>query len=1454
MELYVFSDRERAVLEGLPTPLVIYQYADKRITPLIISDGFRRLFGLDDPQKAYSDLSHEMYSLIHPDDIARTTDAVFRFVDETGSGDVIYRTRTRHSSDYRMVHSVGKHVYTESGVRLDYVWYMDEGVYSEETVESQTRLSRALNDALHEESALQASRYDYMTGLPTMTYFLELAMNGRTAALNEGGNPALLYLNLVGMKSFNQKFGFAEGDELLKAFGSLLAATFGNENCCHIGQDHFAAYAVEDGLEQKLAQLIDAAGSLNGGNTLPVHIGIYPNRIEAVSASIACDRAKIACDAIKKSFHSAYSYYTEELRETINRRQYIQANLDRAIAEKWIQVYYQPIIRAANQRVCNEESLSRWIDPELGMIPPDGFIPYLEDSGQIYMLDLYVVEQVLEKMKLLQAKGHLVVPHSINLSRSDFDACDIVEELCRRVDDAGVDRSLIAVEITESSIGSDFDHMKQQVARFRALGFQVWLDDFGCGYSSLDALQSIRFDLIKFDMRFMKKLDESENSRIVLTELVRLATTLGSETVCEGVEALEQVQFLQEIGCSKLQGYYFSRPLPLREILDRCQKPVLGYENPDEAKYYEAIGRVNLYDLDLIGSEGESGFHNYFDTLPMGIIEIRGNTSRFVRSNKSYRDFVKRFLGVDIAREGTMFRPYDDDFMNNVVKTCCELGIKAFYDQQVPNGSIVHSFARRIETNPVSGTTAIAAVVLSITDANEGTTYASIARALASDYYNIYYVDLETEHFIEYSSPAGREGLALERHGEQFFLSTRQAAAERIYAEDRAGFLKTFTKENVVQNLDAHGIFTISYRLMDSGAPVYVGMKISRMHQGGNQIIIGISVIDAQVRQKAEEEQKQQEQAALRRLAALAGNCIAVYSVDPVSGQYIEYDASESYSKYGLEKEGDDFFAKLREEAPKYTIVNDISEWLQAAGKERMLEEIKRNGLFSLDYDLLLDDMPTPVSLRAAMVKEGGNERMIVGIMESARIADRPAKPDKTVFQQMADSMIKPCAILSVEKGPNKTAGTIRIVCANEAYKKAMGSKYYDNMPYDELVPKVLRFENSCYHCAFEHRQIHVYTQTKVNELWTDQQLTPLHSDREDVGYCQFIMELSEAPDRERMASVPVRTASAVLQAAITLLGTNDLRERVGTVLSDILELSEAFSVRVMLADHENKRAINYCDRWAIPIAESYTVPEDPDHAVISYPLMCSWGEYIGDNSYLLVTNSQDMDALAQRNPTWVKTMRAYGVETLMLIPFRHENEITGYLYLCNFNPDMTEEIREMAELMSFFLGTEIYNAVLLRRLDEMSHTDALTGLNNRNAMILRTKLLGRSAEPIPFGVVNLDLNGLKNVNDREGHDAGDRLLVSAAEMLKKYFYEGDLYRTGGDEFIVIATGITCDVFERKVERLRRATAKEGNVSFAVGACWSDGSEDIVTTFRHADEKMYEDKKAYYEAHPEQRR
>ena len=130
------------------------------------------------------------------------------------------------------------------------------------------------------------------------------------------------------------------------------------------------------------------------------------------------------------------------------------------------------------------------------------------------------------------------------------------------MDAAGLRHDLISVEITESVIGSNFEFMNAQVNRFRESGFAVWMDDFGSGYSSLDVLQSINFDLIKFDMSFTRKLDEGENGKIILTELMRLASRLRLETICEGVEKEEHARFLKEIGCSKLQGYYFSKPVP----------------------------------------------------------------------------------------------------------------------------------------------------------------------------------------------------------------------------------------------------------------------------------------------------------------------------------------------------------------------------------------------------------------------------------------------------------------------------------------------------------------------------------------------------------------------------------------------------------------------------------------------------------------------------------------------------------------------------------------------------------------------------------------------------------------------------------------------------------------------------------------------------------------------------
>ena len=717
MEKYRYPEQERKIIENLQQPFAVYQFLDKRVVTVALSDGFCRMLGYTDREQAIHDMDHNMYRDAHPDDITRIASAAVRFATEGGTYDVIYRSRTRTDSAYHIFHAHGVHVYTDTGVRLAHVWYLDEGMYTEDPEGNDLQMNEALVNALHEESILRANRYDSLTGLPNLAYFFELAEAGRTAMQRAGENTVMLYMDLNGMKYYNHRYGFAEGDRLLKAFTRLLVDTFSNENCCHIDADRFAVFTEEAGLENTLRCLFDEAGKINGGNSLPVRVGIYSNSMEDVPAGFAYDRAKMACGGVLKTDFSGFNYYSREMRNISKRRQHVQTSIDRAIREKWIKVYYQPIVRTVNGKICNEEALAWWIDPTEGLLSPTEFIPFLEEGGLIYKLDLYVLEQTLEKIRNQQNTRTRAVPHSINLSRSDFEACDIVEEIRKRVDAAGVDRDRIAIEITESVIGRDFDFMKEQVGRFRELGFPVWMDDFGSGYSSLDVLQSIRFDLIKFDVSFLRKLDEGkdESGKIILAEMMKMASALDLDTVCEGVEKPEQVRFLQAIGCSKLQGFLFSRPLPPEEIAERIREGNgIGYENPAEAPYFETIGRLNLYDLSVLANEEENPFHHAFNTLPMGIIEIRGDEARFVRSNRSYREFMRRAFGINMAEMTGTYIRYTVPFMINIAKVCDGQNVRTFYDERMPDGSVIHSFARRISNNPVTGSVAVAVAVLSV--------------------------------------------------------------------------------------------------------------------------------------------------------------------------------------------------------------------------------------------------------------------------------------------------------------------------------------------------------------------------------------------------------------------------------------------------------------------------------------------------------------------------------------------------------------------------------------------------------------------------------------------------------------------------------------------------------------------------------------------------------------------
>jgi len=312
---------------------------------------------------------------------------------------------------------------------------------------------------------------------------------------------------------------------------------------------------------------------------------------------------------------------------------------------------------------------------------------------------------------------------------------------------------------------------------------------------------------------------------------------------------------------------------------------------------------------------------------------------------------------------------------------CKERGRRVFFNEEIANGLTAYSFHRHVATNPVTGITACVAVILGITDDSErGVTYTHIAQALSADYINLYYVNLDTEEFTEYNSAHVLDRLNEERRGTDFFNASRRDALDYIYETDRDYFISNFTKENVIHDINQEGAFTLSYRLLINGEPIYVNMKAVRMGSKDNHIIIGVNNVDAQMKRKETLERLQAEQITYARISALAGDYICIYSVDPETDHYVEYSGSQRYDKFGLAKEGDNFFETARKESETRVYKDDLPMVLAAFTKENMMRQIKDNGLCVLQYRLVFEGEPVYINVRAALVEEKDGPHLIVGL------------------------------------------------------------------------------------------------------------------------------------------------------------------------------------------------------------------------------------------------------------------------------------------------------------------------------------------------------------------------------------------------------------------------------------------------------------------------------------------
>ena len=322
-----------------------------------------------------------------------------------------------------------------------------------------------------------------------------------------------------------------------------------------------------------------------------------------------------------------------------------------AVEKGFIRPYFQPIYRSVTGNMIGAEALARWFDPEKGMLSPADFIPVLERSGMIYDLDMEMLRQTCAFYRDLMDRGTPLSMFSVNLSREDFRHEDLFENVTAILDQYEVPREAIKLEITESLMIEDTDAFQSAFRRFHDAGFSIWLDDFGSGYSSLNVLQHYDFDVMKFDMLFLR--DDSARGRQLLISLISMAKTLGIHTLTEGVETQEQREFLTSAGCEVQQGFYYTKPVSVEALAVICEKQKETIESPEDRRYWWEVGSINFVSPNPLQeyvkrktAAQEAGIGYRQSDSSIALVECNMDRFRYVFASDDYKKRVRE-LGFD---------------------------------------------------------------------------------------------------------------------------------------------------------------------------------------------------------------------------------------------------------------------------------------------------------------------------------------------------------------------------------------------------------------------------------------------------------------------------------------------------------------------------------------------------------------------------------------------------------------------------------------------------------------------------------------------------------------------------------------------------------------------------------------------------------------------------------------
>ncbi|MFL7964021.1 EAL domain-containing protein [Pseudomonas kielensis] len=420
-------------------------------------------------------------------------------------------------------------------------------------------------------------QYDVLTELPNSMLLGDRLTQAMAQCRRHDRQLAVMFIGLDRFKRINNALGHPVGDEMLKRVARALASVVReSDSVFRYGSDEFVVIVGDiaeaqqtKGVAEKLLAAISTPQPIDGHDlsvTASLGISVYPS--DGFDAVALIKKAETAMRNVKETGPNDYRFFTEDMNRRARQQQTIESGLRLALQRKEFVLHYQPKLDLGSGKVVGVEALVRWNRPEHGLVYPGDFIPVAEDSGLIVPLSQWVLQEACQQACRWQAQGMRPLCLSVNISAIDFRQRGFVEGITRTLKETGLDPTQLELEITESVLMQNIDTTVAILKAIKQQGIRLAIDDFGTGYSSLSYLQKFPVDVLKIDQSFVGDLSIDSNDAKLVSTIISLGKSLNLHIIAEGVETLEQLEFLKQHQCEEAQGYYFSKAVEPQAFAD----------------------------------------------------------------------------------------------------------------------------------------------------------------------------------------------------------------------------------------------------------------------------------------------------------------------------------------------------------------------------------------------------------------------------------------------------------------------------------------------------------------------------------------------------------------------------------------------------------------------------------------------------------------------------------------------------------------------------------------------------------------------------------------------------------------------------------------------------------------------------------------------------------------------